>query len=616
VPNPSYLVELQFGNSSWVDVTQYVQNISISRGIERTLEDYSAGSLSITFVNNSRVFDPLNTGSPLWDTTNGYTLVQPGGKVRVSANSIRKFTGFIQDWDFTYDNAGFDGKATLMALDEMYKVSNAVFTGGNAWQVEATSDRIKTVMNYTGFASSEYAGVSGGQTMLGYDEWQAGDSVLTYLQNVARSEPADFYSNSSAVMVMKDRSFTNYQWNNTVRYNFVSYPTTLTGVSTADTSLQTEPGGTYQWTLLGQSSTVVPSQFGGKVFRGSTVNAAIPAEQFVGFEYKNVNANRYANFASGSAVFSAYLIGVAGTPAYTMSAFWLDSAGGVISSTAVTANAASTGTWARIGAVLSKPSNAGGVQLSVGAYGSTAYVVRGDGFQIEPGTAFINYFDGTYNPYSDSASVRYRTAWSGTAYASQSGLLTSTASAIAAPTVSTFADANSQGTAFGNGTGIPFIDLQVAYGSENLYNRVQVIGVNATATVNDTVGQTRYGLKVYSQTDNLTTSFTRPADIAASLLAEFRLPEYRAQQITVKVDALSSADQNRVLGIELRDVVRVCFQPSATGNIVDKFYQVLAITANTDVERDEITFTLGSLDNFPIRLDSTLLGVLDTDTLG
>jgi len=47
---PTYVVELQFGSSSYVDVTQYVQSISINRGINRALEDFSAGSLSVTFV--------------------------------------------------------------------------------------------------------------------------------------------------------------------------------------------------------------------------------------------------------------------------------------------------------------------------------------------------------------------------------------------------------------------------------------------------------------------------------------------------------------------------------------------------------------------------------------
>jgi len=63
---PTYVVELSFGSSGFVDVTQYVQSVSISRGITRVLEDYPAGSVSVTFVNNNRVFDPLNTSSPLW----------------------------------------------------------------------------------------------------------------------------------------------------------------------------------------------------------------------------------------------------------------------------------------------------------------------------------------------------------------------------------------------------------------------------------------------------------------------------------------------------------------------------------------------------------------------
>jgi len=71
---PSYIVELSFGSSGWLNVSQYVQSISINRGINRALDDYSAGSISVTFVNNARVFDPLNTSSPLWYGAGGYRI--------------------------------------------------------------------------------------------------------------------------------------------------------------------------------------------------------------------------------------------------------------------------------------------------------------------------------------------------------------------------------------------------------------------------------------------------------------------------------------------------------------------------------------------------------------
>lgn len=604
---PSYTVEISFGSSGYIDVSSYVQSITLDRGISSQLEDYSAGSVSITFVNNARVFDPLNTSSPLWYGAGGYTVVQPGGKVRVKANTITRFIGFIQDWSFTFDEAGLDGKATLYALDEIYRVGNAVFTGGQAWQVESTSDRMKTVFNYNGFGAAEYAGIESGQTMLGYDDFTAGNSVLSYLQQVARSEPGDFYSNASAVMVFKDRSFTNYSWSNSLRYNFAAYP------STALNNNDVEDGSGYYRYTIGSLSTAVASQFGGTVYRGATANAADPADQSVGFDYKNFNLDRYATVGT-SVVFSAYLRGAI-NPYEAFFAF-LDTSGGIMDSGFATVTSPSTATWVRVGGTLNNPSGTiGGVQFSVNTYGGTNYVVYVEGVQVEPGTAWIDYFDGSYKAYVDTASTRYRNAWAGTAFASQSGLLTSTASTVSAPAIHTFADANSQGTAYGNGTGIPFMDLQVAYGSENLYTKVQVIGTNASAIAEDTTGQSRYGVKTFSQTDNLTTSMTRPAEIASALLGEFRLPEYRADQITISLESLTTAQQNIVLALELRDVVRVCFQPSATGSVVDKYYQILGISGNTDVERDAITFRLASLDNLPFRLDSTLLGVLDTDTL-
>jgi len=605
MPLPTYVVELQFGSSSYIDVTQYVQNISINRGINRNLDDFTAGSVSVTFVNNNRVFDPLNTSSPLWYVSGGYTLVQPAGRIRISSNGVRRFTGFIQDWDFNYEDSGFDGTATLTALDMMYRVSNASFTGGTAWQVESTSDRIKTVMNYNGFAAVEYGGVRGGQTLLGYDVNNPGDNVLSYLQNVARSEPADFFSNASAVMQLKDRSFTNYAWNNSMRYNFVAYPATAT--------LITNDNLFTGWSLIGSPATATPSLYGGTIWRGGTVeDVIVPSDSIVGFEYRDLNPSRY-NETGLTYTFAGSLRGVNGT--YNISASLRDNDGGVQASTAITVSSTATTQWVDYQVSITGASAVGGVQFVANVTGGTAFTVIGDGFIIEPAGTSVNYFDGTYNPYATTATTDYEVAWSGDVYASQSGLLTSVSSAITPPALVTFADANSQGTAFGNGTGIPFTDLEVVYASEQLYNKVQVVGVNATAVVEDTASQLLYGLRGYGQTDNLTTSTTKPASIAAAFLGEFRLPEYRAQALTVALESLTTAQQTAVLGIEIRDVVRVCFQPSAQGGVVDKFYQVLGVNANVDVERDAITLNLASLDNLPFRLDSPYLGVLDTGIL-
>jgi hypothetical protein len=613
MPLPTYLVELQFGSSSYIDVTQYVENVSISRGINRNLDDFSAGSVSVTFVNNDRVFDPLNTSSPLWYSAGGYTLVQPAGQIRISSNGVRRFTGFIQDWDFNYEDSGFDATATLTALDMMYRVSNATFTGGTAGIVQDTATRIKTVMNANGFDASEYAGVRGGQTLLGYDENSAGDNVLSYLQNVARSEPADFYSNASAVMQLKDRSFTNYVWNNTSRQNLIKYPNELS----QDTTIVSVSGGTGLgdgWVIGWQPGTAAP------LFAGGTVNTA---QVFLGsrtFSYQDVNQTKFN--PSGTAtqyVFSSWFRGQGLTGAGITGSFaLLDKNANTLVSSAMFASAATSNDWANMlgTAIYAGTGVVAGISITTDAPGTgSVYSYIANGWQVEQGTAIPNYFDGATNPFTTTATTDYEIAWAGIPYASESGLVTSVATAVTAPTVLTFADLNSQGTAFGNGTGIPFTDLEVVYASEQLYNKVQVVGINATAVVEDTASQALYGLRGYSQTDNLTTSTTKPAQIASAFLGEFRLPEYRANQLTVALESLTTLQQTAVLGIEIRDVVRVCFKPSNQGVVVDKLYQVLGVNANVDVERDAVTLNLASLDNLSFRFDSPYLGVLDTDTL-
>jgi hypothetical protein len=487
----------------------------------------------------------------------------------------------------------------------MYRVSNASFTGGTAWQVESTGERIKTVMNYNGFGASEYAGVRGGLTLLGYDVNEPGDNVLSYLQNVARSEPADFYSNASAVMTLRDRSFTNYSFTYTNRYNFVSYPGTATLYDDAIKS---------GWVLLGSVATATPSLYGGTIWSGGTVADPFnPPDSLVGFDYQDVSPNRYNNKGL-TYTFAGSLRGVSGT--YNIDAFLLNNNGAVTDSTTITVSSTATSQWVNFQTTLTAAgTSVGGVRFAAYVLGGTAFTVIGDGFIVEPAGTSVNYFDGNYNPYTTSASTAAEVAWSGVPYASQSGLVTSVATAISAPTLVTFADQNSQGTAYGNGTGIPFTNLEVVYASEQLYNQIQVVGVNATATVSDTASQSLYGLRGYAQTDNLTTSTTRPAEIASAFLGEFRRPEYRAQALTVALESLTTSQQTAVLGIEIRDVVRVCFQPSAQGGVVDKFYQVLGVNANVDVERDALTLNLASLENLPLRLDSPYLAVFDTGTL-
>lgn len=609
---PTYVVELQFGSSSYVDVSAYVKSVSFSRGISRALDDYSAGTLSITFVNNARIFDPLNTSSILYYTAGGYTMVQPGGKIRVTANTTtRVFTGFIQTWDFSYDQAGLDGQATVTALDVLYKGSNYTFAGGTQAIVEPTSNRMKRVLGSFLWSPADYAGIQAGITMVGADEQADGQNVLTYLQNLARSEPGDFYSDSSAIYTFKDRSFINYTYTNVVRQNFVSPPSTATASTATGTAIPTG------W-VYGTATTIDPSA----PYQSGTANVAqvVVANNATEMLFNEVNALKYNSeqASAGTVVASAYVYGLQASD-MTMRLTLVNAANtGAIGSAATTITFA--GGWEKISATaVYGDISFSGIKLRLFGTGTALVGFYANGIiaeNIAQGASAGAYFDGASSPGITDATTRYEVAWLGSPGISSSGLVTSTAATATAPTLVTFADQNSQGALYGNGTGIPFTDLQITYASDQMYNNIQVVGVNATATASDTALITRYGNFSWSQTDNLTTSVYRPAVLATSYLAEFRLPEYRASAITVALHDLTTAQQNLLLALELRDVVRVCFQPSATGAVVAKYYQILGIDCNADPERVEYTYKLASLDRLGMRLDSPYLAVLDTSILG
>ena len=81
------------GGIQYVDVTSMVESVSITRGRNRELEQFNAGTANIAFYDPTRIFDPLNASSPY------YPFVGPRNPVSVYANGIEIFCGFVGDWN-------------------------------------------------------------------------------------------------------------------------------------------------------------------------------------------------------------------------------------------------------------------------------------------------------------------------------------------------------------------------------------------------------------------------------------------------------------------------------------------------------------------------------------
>ena len=179
---------------------------------------------------------------------------------------------------------------------------------------------------------------------------------------------------------------------------------------------------------------------------------------------------------------------------------------------------------------------------------------------------------------------------------------------ISSTAVKTFAD---------DGTGIDFNNLQVVYGSEQLYNRIVITRVNGTAQIaDDTDSQNQYGISTLDQDNLLLDSDSASLDLANYLLTRYSEPEYRFEAIEIELANLSTAEQNDVLSLELTDVVRVKFTPNGIGSAIDQYALITGITHRTNSISHSVTIGLSTLDYANFILDDSVFGQLDDDRLG
>jgi hypothetical protein len=167
-------------------------------------------------------------------------------------------------------------------------------------------------------------------------------------------------------------------------------------------------------------------------------------------------------------------------------------------------------------------------------------------------------------------------------------------------------------------TVIPFADLEVVYGSEQLYNRI-VLNNNKVVpdevVAEDTDSQTIYGPRSYSVTGLLNDSADDLEYLADFLLARFKEPQYRFQSLSVVLDVLSESQQNKVLDLEIGDIVNVRFTPSGIPPVIEQYSRVIGVSHDWSNNEKRINLSLERLDFSLFVLDNPVLGILDEDRL-
>ena len=168
-------------------------------------------------------------------------------------------------------------------------------------------------------------------------------------------------------------------------------------------------------------------------------------------------------------------------------------------------------------------------------------------------------------------------------------------------------------------TSIPFIDVNIVYGSENLYNRILLENADVfpeEALAEDSDSQALYGVRAFSQSGLLVQDPAQLQFLADFLLARFKEPQYRFETVTVALDTLTEEEQNKVLDLEVGDIVQVKFTPSGIPPAIEQNCRIIGIDHNWSPNAVRVNFSLERLDFGIFILDNPALGVLDDDRLG
>jgi hypothetical protein len=189
------------------DVAPYVQDVRITRGRQDQLGQFSAGSSSITLLNNDRRFDPTNESSPYWNATLGQSGVTPRRKVTVRLGGEDVFVGRITDIDLSYETGKNSDLSTVSvsSADDFVLLANTATTQDRTPTQELSGARLDYLLNLPEIAYTGTTDIDTGTATLGAYQIDANTNALQYAQAVAESEQGYFFVSRDGKLTFTDR---------------------------------------------------------------------------------------------------------------------------------------------------------------------------------------------------------------------------------------------------------------------------------------------------------------------------------------------------------------------------------------------------------------------------
>lgn len=192
------------GTIEGIDISQYVQSLTINRGRSDLFSSFRAGTCTIVLNNNDRRFDPINDASPYWNTAIGKSGVTPRRKVEIISNGTAIFTGRITDIDVAYDYQL--STCTIVASDDFVLLANTFTAAAFTPTAELSGARVAAILdlpevNFPALTRSIDTGVA----TVGAFQIDSNTNAAGYLARVAEAEQGLFFVKADGTLRFSDR---------------------------------------------------------------------------------------------------------------------------------------------------------------------------------------------------------------------------------------------------------------------------------------------------------------------------------------------------------------------------------------------------------------------------
>jgi hypothetical protein len=161
-----------------------------------------------------------------------------------------------------------------------------------------------------------------------------------------------------------------------------------------------------------------------------------------------------------------------------------------------------------------------------------------------------------------------------------------------------------------DGTGVPFTDIEIAFGSELLVNRSTATSGAGEATAENATSIQTFGV-TEKDFDTLLSSEAQLQGLVDFVVARFGVPEYRVENVTVNLRSVTSGQRAELLGLELGDEAVVSFTPNNVGDPIALRYRVIGVTHNVGPDSHTMSFSFQQLQFQFFVLDDAVFGILD-----